>query len=88
MNTTDFTGEVRELDARSAEGIDVRLFWFPGTDTVAVSVFDATREESFELVVAADEALDAFQHPFAYAAFRGIAFDAPARAADAEALTV
>ena len=79
MNTTDFTGEVRELDARAAEGIDVRLFWHPATDTVSISVFDSTREESFELVVESAEALDAFHHPFAYAAFRGVLFEAPAR---------
>jgi hypothetical protein len=88
MTTKDFTGEVRELDARAAEGIEVRLFWYPATDTVAVSVFDSTHEESFELVVDAEEALDAFHHPFAYAAFRGVSFAAPARAADPEPITV
>ena len=84
MTATDFTHEARELDARTGEGIDVRLFWHPATDIVSISVFDSTREESFELVVASAEALDAFHHPFAYAAFRGVSFEAPARAADAE----
>ncbi len=82
MTTTDFTSETRELDARAAEGIDVRLFWHPSTDILSISVFDSTRKESFELVVDPDEALDAFHHPFAYAAFRGVSFEAPARAGD------
>jgi hypothetical protein len=84
MTTTDFTCEARELDARAAEGIDVRLFWHPTTGTVSISVFDSTREESFALVVDSEKALDAFHHPFAYAAFRGVSFEAPARATDAE----
>jgi len=87
MTTTDFTGGARELDARAAEGIDVRLFWHPATDSLSISVFDATREESFALAVDPAEAFDAFHHPFAYAAFRGISFEAPARAADAEPIT-
>jgi hypothetical protein len=82
MTTTVFTSEARELDARTAEGIDVHLLWHPATDTVSVAVFDSTNEEAFELVVDSAEALDAFHHPFAYAAFRGVAFEAPARAWD------
>ena len=84
MTTSELTHQARELDARSAEGIEVRLFWQPETDAVSISVFDSTREESFALVVDAEDALDAFHHPFAYAAFCGISFEAPARATDAE----
>ena len=84
MTTSELTHQARELDARSAEGIDVRLFWQPETGAVSISVFDSTREESFALVVDAEDALDAFHHPFAYAAFCGISFEAPARATDAE----
>ena len=63
MTTSDFTSEAKELDARTGDGFDVRLFWHPATDTVTVSVFDATHEQSFELVVEPGKALDAFRHP-------------------------
>ncbi len=84
MTSSDFTSELLELDARAGDGIDVRLFWYPATDTVAVSVVDTTHEQAFELLVDAGEALEAFHHPFAYAAFQGIAFEAPLRAHDEE----
>jgi len=86
MTITDYVSETRELDARVAEGIDVRLLWQPATDTVSVFVFDSTHDDAFELVVDSAEALDAFHHPFAYAAFRGVPFDTPARAKDEEAI--
>jgi hypothetical protein len=84
MTTSDFTSEPLELDARTGDGIAVRLFWHPGIDTVTVSVFDSTHEQAFELVVDADEALEAFHHPFAYAAFRGVPFATPLRAHEEE----
>jgi hypothetical protein len=60
----------RELDHRHVNGIDVTLSWSPVTDALFVTVLDDAGEP-FELVVDAHEALDAFNHPFAYAAFRG-----------------
>jgi hypothetical protein len=84
MTASDFTSEPQELDARTGDGIDVRLFWHPATDTLTISVFDVTHEQEFELLVDPGEALDAFHHPFAYAAFRGIPFAAPLRAHDEE----
>ena len=84
MTTSDFTSDARELDARMGDGIDVRLFWHPGTDRVTVSVFDSTNEQAFELLVDPARALDAFHHPFAYAASRGVPFAAPIRAHDEE----
>jgi hypothetical protein len=61
----------RELAYRSTNGIDVFLLWSPGDDSLAVVVFDENGD-SFELVVTAAEAMDAFDHPYAYAAFRGL----------------
>ena len=84
MTTSDYTSEPLELDARAGDGIDVRLFWHPDTATVTVSVFDTAHEQSFELLVDPADALDVFHHPFAYAAFQGIPFDAPLRAHDEE----
>jgi hypothetical protein len=61
----------RELDHRSSNGIDVTLSWSPVTDALYVTVLDEAGDP-FELVVEAHEAMDAFHHPFAYAAFRGL----------------
>jgi hypothetical protein len=58
----------RELAARESDGIHVLLLWHPDEDAVTVSVEDARLGDRFRLAVAADRALDAFYHPFAYAA--------------------
>ena len=50
------------------------LLWCPADDALAVVVIDGSAD-SFELVVSADEALDAFDHPYAYAAYRGLVLD-------------
>jgi hypothetical protein len=59
----------RELDHRHTNGIDVTLSWSPADDRLYVTVVDDAGD-AFELVVGAHEALDAFQHPYAYAAHR------------------
>lgn len=58
----------RELDSRSGDGFEVRLLWNPGDDTLTVTVDDARTEEFFVIPVASQDALEAFHHPFAYAA--------------------
>jgi hypothetical protein len=63
---------IRELDRRHSDGIDVRLLWNQTADQIVVSVFDAKTGDAFEIQVEAREALDAFRHPYAHAAFRGI----------------
>ena len=68
----DTAAEPLELDARSNNGIHVRLLWNPADDTVSVAV--STDDEAFVLPVQPCDALDAFHHPFAYAAYHGIAF--------------
>ena len=62
------TLQTRELAARESDGIDVRLLWHPVENALTVAVEDARRGDRFRLAVAADRALDAFYHPFAYAA--------------------
>ena len=66
MSTT--TAETRELAARESDGIYVLLLWHPADNGLTVSVEDARIGDRFQLVVAPDRALDAFYHPFAYAA--------------------
>jgi len=60
--------KTRELAARESDGIHVVLLWHPDEDALTVSVEDARAGDRFQLAVAPDRALDAFYHPFAYAA--------------------
>jgi hypothetical protein len=63
-----------ELAHRADDGIEVLLLWARGGDRLTVVVNDRRNGDWFELV--ADDgrqALDAFYHPFAYAAGRGLA---------------
>ena len=66
MNSTTQIG-ARELDHRSNDGIDVTLFWSPRTNRLWIAVEDARHDDSFEVDVDAADALDAFNHPYAYA---------------------
>jgi PAS domain-containing protein len=59
-----------DLAHRRGDGIDVVLWWTPEDDSVAVEVLHLASDSSFELSVERDRALDAFYHPFAYAAHR------------------
>ena len=59
---------IRELDHRRADGIEVTLLWNAETKEVFVSVVE--REgNTLEFQVPPAQALDAFHHPYAYAAF-------------------
>jgi hypothetical protein len=58
----------RELATRESDGIHVVLLWHPDEDALTVSVEDARVGDRFQLAVAPERALDAFYHPFAYAA--------------------
>ncbi len=60
--------ESRELAARESDGIHVLLLWHPDENALTVSVEDGRDGEQFQIAVAPDRALDAFYHPFAYAA--------------------
>jgi hypothetical protein len=60
--------DIRELAARESDGINVLLLWHPRENALTVSVEDARIGDCFQLSVTPDRALDAFYHPFAYAA--------------------
>ena len=75
--TTHPETTMRELDFRSADGIEVSLLWEPRGDRVFVSVLDTKAGDAFEVEVAPGEAQDAFRHPYAYAAARGIPYPDP-----------
>ncbi len=71
MSSIEMLPASRELAYRSTNGIEVFLIWYPADDSLAIVVNDENAD-SFELVVTAQEALDVFEHPYAYAAFRGL----------------
>ncbi len=62
------THRARELAVRDSDGVHVVLLWHPAEDAVSVSVEDARVGDCFQIAVAPERALDAFYHPFAYAA--------------------
>jgi hypothetical protein len=64
----DRRSQKTELAHRTSDGIDVYLFWDQPSSRVTVSVFDERTNNGFELEVDKRAALDAFNHPFAYAA--------------------
>jgi hypothetical protein len=62
------TSTVRELAQREQDGIHVALLWHPDDDAVTVSIGDVRSGVQIEFGVEAERALDAFRHPYAYAA--------------------
>jgi len=73
--TFDITQIPVELDRREGDGIEVSLLWRKDGNVVSVAVHDDRTGDNFELVVPPDRARDAFAHPFAYAAGRGLLTD-------------
>jgi len=67
----------RELAHRATDGIEVTLLWNRVDDTVAVEVVDHAAERAFELLVPRERALDAFHHPYAYAASSHVDYELP-----------
>ena len=68
--TTTGAPERRELARRTSDGIEVTLFWTKAASRVTIAVLDSRSEESLEFGVDSRDALDAFNHPYAYAANR------------------
>jgi len=68
MSATADRQQTRELASRESDGLAVRLVWHLSDDVVTVSVTDSRTGDGFQLAVDRKRALDAFYHPFAYAA--------------------
>jgi hypothetical protein len=64
----DMTANWEELARRTSSGLEVTLLWQRDRSDVNVRVIDARTEDAFELTVAGESALEAFYHPYAYAA--------------------
>ena len=59
---------LRELDHRSSDRIDIHLLWREDDGQVLVTVADEKTGDRFTIEVREDErALDVFHHPYAYA---------------------
>ena len=56
-----------ELAHRRSNGIDVALLWSPTTNSLFVAVADTRTGDRFTVDAPADQALEVFNHPFAYA---------------------
>jgi hypothetical protein len=58
---------LRELAYRAHDGLQVTLLWDEESNEVSIGVVDERTDSSFWLPVAPGSALDAFNHPYAYA---------------------
>lgn len=71
MNAVDEQAEIRELDHRNDDGLEVTLLWSARTGKVFVTLEDARTSERFHFAVDPSAALDAFRHPYVYSRRRG-----------------
>ena len=62
----------RELAERASSGTLVRLFWRQGTRELWVEVWEPEFDVTIVIPAEPEHALEAFQHPFAYAAAHGV----------------
>ena len=83
MTATAFT-ERRELACRTSDGIEVTLLWSKPSNQITVAVLDTRSGGALEFDVAGSAALDAFNHPYAYAATECVRSRAPLGAAFAD----
>ena len=68
-----------ELAYRRNDGLEVWLLWSRFENHLFVLVVDSKTDDVFEITVESDQALDAFEHPYAHAAFRGVEYREPVR---------
>jgi hypothetical protein len=71
VKDTERSTRTRELAQRLSGADEVLLLWHPEIDRVELSVRDVVTGASFHIEVAPGKAIDAFYHPYAYAAARG-----------------
>ncbi len=76
MTATALTDR-RELAHRTSDGIEITLFWSMPSNQVTIAAFDTRSDEALEFEVDGSAALDAFNHPYAYAATRRVRSVAP-----------
>ena len=57
---------MRELNHRGGDGFEVTLLWAEDDGSLRVVVKDWRTDEHFEVAATPDNALDVFNHPYAY----------------------
>ena len=62
------TAPTRELAQRLSGTDEILLLWHPEIERVELSVLDLATGAGFHIDVAPNKAIDAFYHPYAYAA--------------------
>ena len=77
------SASARELAQRQSGTDEVLLLWYPDDDRVEVFVRDVETGVGFHLEVAPARAIDAFYHPFAYAACQRPVLEGAAVSSDA-----
>jgi hypothetical protein len=65
---SSWSAPVRELAQRLSGTAEILLVWYPGVDRVELAVSDVTTGERIQIEVAPENAMDAFNHPYAYVA--------------------
>jgi len=68
--TLTVDAERRELAHRAGDGIEVTLFWSKSTNSITLEVLDSRSGQRLDFEVDRHAALDAFRHPYVYAAKR------------------
>ena len=68
---SELTERTRELAHRLTGSVEVLLLWKPESGAVELRMHDLVTAEGFEIRVPPADAMDAFRHPYAYAAREG-----------------
>jgi len=68
MSSATVTITRRELAQRVNDGLEITLYWSPQENATSVDIYHHATGETITFPVPADQALDAFQHPFAHLA--------------------
>jgi hypothetical protein len=73
---------IRELAERTSSGTLIRLYWLQGTRELWVEIWERELDVTIEIPADPERALEAFNHPYAYAAAHSVLpMDAEALAA-------
>jgi hypothetical protein len=67
---TERNAPTRELAQRLSGAVEILLLWQPEVDGVELSLRDLVTGAGFQFEVEPGNAIDAFYHPYAYAARR------------------
>ena len=70
--TTPTRKRIRELAERTSNGTLMRLLWLQGTRELWVEVYEPELDVTIVIPAEPDSALEAFHHPYAYAAAHGV----------------